>query len=73
VNRDLTLDGRTLTLRTASGRPVVSIKLTHGAALTAAALFLAPRATAVAAVAGMLRGMNLTVDDSTPIARPEAA
>jgi hypothetical protein len=66
-------DERTLTVRTAAGRPLVSVKLSHGAALGAAAVLLAPRATAVVALAGMLRGMRLTIEEPVAFARPEAA
>ncbi len=66
-------DDRTLTVRTASGRPLVSVKLSHGAALGAAAVLFAPRAAAVAALAGMLRGMRLTIDQPIAATRSEAA
>jgi hypothetical protein len=59
---DLLDHDRALTLRSSDGRPLLRIGLGPGLAAGAAALLLAPRATAVAAVAGMFRGLSLTVD-----------
>ncbi len=58
---------RTVTIGGPNGSPAVKVKLLHAAAATAAGILFAPRATAIAAIAGMLRGFTVTID-----AGPEA-
>jgi hypothetical protein len=58
---------RTVTIGGPNGSPAVKVKLLHAAAAAAAGILFAPRATAVAAIAGLLRGVTVTVD-----AAPEA-
>ena len=59
---DLLDGGRALTFRSAKGRPVLRVGLGPGMAAGVAAVLLAPRATAAAAVGCMLRGVSLTID-----------
>jgi hypothetical protein len=71
---DLRNGDRALTIRSRRGRPLLRVGLGPGLAVGAAAILLAPRATAVAAVAGMFRGMSLTIDRIDPApASSEAA
>ncbi|HSR16362.1 MAG TPA: DUF4342 domain-containing protein [Gemmatimonadales bacterium] len=67
------MNDRTLTVRTASGRPLLTVGIGQGAALGAAAVMLAPRFTAVVALAGLLRGVHLTIDQAIPLVRDKAA
>jgi len=53
---------RTITIGGPDGSPAVKLKLLHAAAAAAAGIILAPRATAIAAIAAMLRGVTVTVD-----------
>jgi len=57
---------RTVTLRTSAGKPVVALPAVTAAAAFAATLALAPRFTALAAVAALLRKMSLTLDGAPP-------
>ena len=57
---------RALTVRSRRGTPLLRVGLGPGLAAGAAAVLLAPRATAVAAVAAMFRGISLTVDRIEP-------
>jgi hypothetical protein len=53
---------RTLTLRSASGNPVVRVGVVPAAAATAVALAFFPRLTALAALAALLRRASLSID-----------
>ncbi len=57
---------RTVTIGGPNGSPAVKLKLLHAAAGAAAGVVLAPRATAVAAIAAMLRGVTVTIDAPAP-------
>jgi hypothetical protein len=70
---DLLSADRALTLRSAGGKPLLRVGLGPGVAAGIAALLLAPRATAVAAVAGMFGGWSLSVDRLPMPAEAEAA
>lgn len=70
---DLLRTDRALTLRSGRGRPIVRVGLGPGVAAGLASLLLAPRATAVAALAGMLGGWTLTIDRVATVAEYEAA
>ena len=63
---------RTVTLHALSGKPVITVPVVAAAALAAAALALAPRLTALAALAALLRKMSLSVDGASP-AQPPAS
>lgn len=52
----------TVSLRSPSGQPVVSVGVLPAAVATALALALIPRLTALAALAALLRRMSLSVD-----------
>jgi hypothetical protein len=54
---------RTVTIGGPDGSPAVKLKLLHAAAAAAAGVILAPRATAIATIAAMLRGVTVTMDD----------
>ncbi len=54
---------RTLTLRSPGGDPVLRIGALPAAVGAALALIFAPRLTALAALAALLRRMSLTIDD----------
>ena len=54
---------RTVTIGGPDGSPAVKLKLLHAAAAAAAGVILAPRATAIATIAAMLRGVTVTIDD----------
>ena len=62
---------RTVTLRSPSGKPVLTLPALPAAAAVAAALALAPRLTATAALAALLRKMSLSID-AAPEPRPAA-
>jgi len=65
---------RALTIRSRRGRPLLRVGLAPGFAVVAAAVLLAPRATAAAAVGAMFRGISLTIDRVDPApATAEAA
>ena len=57
---------RTVTIGGPDGSPAVKLKLLHAAAAAAAGVILAPRATAIATIAAMLRGVTVTIDDPAP-------
>ena len=57
---------RTVTIGGPNGSPAVKLKLLHAAAGVAAGVILAPRATAVATVAAMIRGVTVTIDFPVP-------
>ncbi len=61
---------RTVTLRSPSGKPVLTLPLVPAAAAAAAALALAPRVTALAALAALLRRMSLSVGPAAPAEPP---
>jgi hypothetical protein len=61
---------RTVTLRTSSGKPVLTLPVVPAAAAAAAALALAPRLTALAALAALLRKMSLSLGAATPVEPP---
>lgn len=52
---------------------MLKVGLVPGIAVGAAALLLAPRATAVIAVGAMFRGISLTIDRVDPAPAAEAA
>lgn len=53
---------RTVTIGGPDGSPAVKLKLLHAAAAFAAGVTLAPRVTAAATVAAMLKGVTVTID-----------
>jgi len=57
---------RTVTIGGPNGSPAVKLKLLHAAAAVAAGVILAPRATAAAAVAAMIKGVTVTIDFPAP-------
>lgn len=57
---------RTVTIGGPNGSPAVQLKLLHAAAGAAAGVILAPRATAAAAIAAMIRGVTVTIDAPAP-------
>ena len=57
---------RTVTIGGPNGSPAVKLRLLHAAAAAAAGVILAPRATAIATIAAMLRGVTVTLDDPAP-------
>lgn len=64
---------RTITLRSPSGKPVLTLSVLPAVAAAAAALALAPRLTATVALAALLRKMTLSIDGaSRPEPRPAA-
>jgi hypothetical protein len=68
------LDGdRALTFRSRRGRALLQVGLVPALAVGAAAVLLAPRATAALAVGAMFRGISLTIDRVDPIPAAEAA
>ena len=56
----------TVTLRAPSGKPVLTVPVLPAAAVAAAALALAPRVTALAALGALLRRMSLSLDGAAP-------
>jgi hypothetical protein len=57
---------RTVTIGGPGGSPAVKLKLLHAVAAAAAGILFAPRLTAVATLAGLVKGVTVTVD--TPLA-----
>jgi hypothetical protein len=53
---------RTVTLRSASGKPLLTLGALPAAAALAVALALAPRITAAAAVGALVRRLSLSLD-----------
>jgi hypothetical protein len=66
MTADLLDSDRALTLRSARGRPLLRVGLGPGVAAGLAAVLIAPRATAAAAIGCMLRGVSLTIDRIEP-------
>lgn len=62
---------RTVTVSGPNGSPAVKVKLLHAGAAAAAGVILAPRATAIAAIAGLVKGMRVTID-TPPSPEPTA-
>lgn len=56
------LQSNDITLVRASGKPVLRLRMLHGAALVAAGVLIAPRLTALAATGALLKGMSLRVE-----------
>jgi len=61
---------RTVTIGGPGGSPAVKLKLLHAAAAVVAGVILAPRATAIATVAGLVKGVTVTLDDPAADATP---
>ncbi|MEE8498122.1 MAG: hypothetical protein V3S62_06290 [Acidimicrobiia bacterium] len=57
---------RTVTIGGPDGSPAVKLKLIHAAAAAAAGVVLAPRLTAIAAIAAMIKGVTVTIDSPAP-------
>ena len=57
---------RTVTIGGPNGSPAIKLKLLHAAAAAAAGVLLAPRATAAASIAAMLKGVTVTLDEPAP-------
>jgi len=57
---------RTVTVAGPNGSPAVKVKLIHAAAVAIAGVLLAPRATAVGAIAAMIKGVSVKVDRIDP-------
>ena len=57
---------RTVILVDRGGRALLRLEATHAAALGAAAVFMAPKLTAAAAVAALVRGMSIAVEPVAP-------
>lgn len=68
---DLMNGDRALTIRSRRGRPLLQVGFAPGLAVGIAAVMIAPRATAAAAVGAMFRGISLTIDRVDPA--PEVA
>jgi len=60
----ITDDDRAVTLRNGDGSPMFEIPILYGVAAGALAVLVAPRVTAVAAIAALVRGMSITIDDT---------
>lgn len=61
---------RTVTLHAASGKPVLTVPVLPAAVVAATALAVAPRVTALAALAALLRKMTLSWDGGAPAENP---
>lgn len=57
---------RSVTLRNGDGSPVFAIPAVYGIAAGVVAVLVAPRATAIAAIAALTRHMSITVDRPAP-------
>lgn len=53
---------RTVTIAGPNGSPTVRLKLVHAAAAAAAGVVLAPRLTAAATIAALVRGVSVSID-----------
>ena len=53
---------RTVTIGGPGGSPAVKVKLLHAAVAAAAGVALAPRLTALASIAGLIRGVTVSID-----------
>jgi hypothetical protein len=53
---------RTVTIGGPGGSPAVKLKLLHAAAAAVAGVLMAPRLTAIATLAGLAKGVTVTVD-----------
>ena len=62
---------RTVTVAGPGGSPAVKLKLLHAAAAAVAGVLLAPRFTAAATIAGMVKGVTIKVD--APVADAASA
>ena len=54
---------KAIVLATADGRPLVRLKALHAAAIAVAAVMVAPRTTAAAAIGALFGGYSLSLDD----------
>lgn len=57
---------RTVTIGGPGGSPAVKVKLLHAAVGAAVAVLLAPRATAIASIAGLVKGVTVSIDAPAP-------
>ena len=57
---------RTVTIGGPDGSPAVKLRLLHAAAAAAAGVVLAPRLTAAAAIAAMIKGVTVTIETPAP-------
>lgn len=57
-----TANERVVTIRAADGHPLVKAKLLHAVIAAAAGVVVAPRITAAAAVAALLKGFTVSVE-----------
>lgn len=64
---------RTVTIGGPGGSPAVKLKLLHAAAAALAGILLAPRLTAVVSVAGLVKGVTVSVDAAPGAAGSTAA
>ncbi len=53
---------RTVTIGGPNGSPAVKLKLLHAAAAAAAGVVLAPRLTAAASIAALIKGVSVSID-----------
>ena len=57
---------RIVVLAASDGRPLVRLKALHAAAIAAASVLLAPRATAAAAIGALFGGYSLRLSENEP-------
>lgn len=57
---------RVVVVAASDGRPLVRLKALHAAAIAAAAVLLAPRPTAAAAIGALFGGYSLRVEENEP-------
>ena len=62
---------RTVTIAGPGGSPAVKLKLLHAAAAAVAGILFAPRLTAITTVAGLVKGVTVSVD--TPLSDTASA